>query len=228
MSPWGAIAVTYGTDPQGNCDLWYLLGDLRARDVLRDYASWFSLGCPRSGETHAPGSVLARLGEALQDPALIKKAETFFHNDIHECRGKINFRTAGLVFMPAMLALDIVPNEELKAGLMFAADRYVGKPASSDSYNNYPGELLAWAFIQTKDMKYLDALKSRVPNWNMPKIQLEGDPWSEDWSALRQRFPGWRKVNSTIGVLGRYPAVIYAFQAAGLTEKDLLQTGTGK
>jgi hypothetical protein len=222
MSPWGAIPVTYGTDPQGNTDMWYLLGDLRARDVLRDYASWFAERCPDAYEVHAPGSVVARLGEALQDPALVKKADALFQKDIEECRGKPNFRTAGLVFMPALLALDITSNEDLRSALMFAAERYAGQPAASDSYNNYPGEILAWAYIQTKDAKYLEALKSRIPNWNRPRPGLEGDPWSDDWNALRARFGEWKKVNSTIGVLGRYPAILYAFQAAGLTEKDLL------
>ena len=54
----------------------------------------------------------------------------------------------------------------------------------------------------------------------------EGDPFAEDWPTLRKRMDempyGAVKTYINFLCVGRYPALIRALQAAGLSEKDAL------
>jgi len=81
--------------------------------------------------------------------------------------------------------------------------------------------------LQTKDKKYLNAMISQMHAWRLEGAGAhEGDPFSEDWPTLRKRMNemphGVVKTYINMLRVGRYPAVIRALQAAGLTEKDAL------
>jgi hypothetical protein len=221
MLPWGAIVTTYGMDVLGNCDLWFLTGDLRARDVLRDYAVNLSLGGFQLKERHGICSLLCRLGEALNDASLIQAAKKYLKKDLDEAL-KPGFRTWTDVIMPMILAADILDDDTLHKGLLDAANNLVEKPSQ------YGGELAAWAFMQSREPKYLAAMKqclARNPNIDVA-ANNRGDPWQEDWASLRKRMgqmPAWYvKVYINTQLVGRYPAVIKALQTAGLTETEFL------
>jgi len=220
MSPWGSIVTTYGMDVMGNCDLWYLTGDLRSRDNLRDYADNLTKGGPGLKEHHALGSLLCRIGEALEDPALIEAGKKAMPMDLREA-AQPGFRTPTDTIMPMILALDITNDDALKKGLIGAADSYSAK---GDVYGT---EAVAWAYLSTKDAKYLEGLKrclALYPNISAA-ASANGNPWTEDWAALRNRMnqmPAWFvKVYINLQYVGRYPSAIRALQTASLEEKAL-------
>ena len=227
MSPWGAVVTSYGMDAAGNCDLWYLLGDLRARDVLRDYAANLSASSPGLRESHGPGVILCRIGEALGDPALIETAKKFFKGDAAQCLNP-GFRHWTDFYEPLLLALDIVPDDELKKDLLSICDNIASQSRPIEaSYTDHPAEILAWAYLQTHEKKYIDTLAAHLTNWNLSgAIAHAGDPWSEDWPLLRKRMDetphGAVKVYINLLRIGRYPVAIRALQAAGMTEKQAL------
>ena len=218
MLPWGAIVTTYGMDVLGSCDLWYFEADLRAREVLRDYAQNLALGGPGLKERHGMASLLYRISEALGDPALAEKAKGLVDGDLQEA-AQPNFRSWTDLYMPMILAAEIAPDERLRKGLLDAADRLCA------AANKYGSEVVAWAYVQTKDAKYLEGLKRCLAlNGNIGAAAANsGDPWKEDWKVLRQRMeqmPAWYvKVYINTQIVCRYPSAIRALQAAGLDEK---------
>jgi hypothetical protein len=231
MSPWGAVVTSYSMDVLGNCDLWFLLGDLRARDILRDYSVDLSAGGSGLRELHGPFTLLVRISEALGDPTLIATAKKLQKADENEVLNP-NFRSYTDLYMPLIPALAIAPDETLQKDLLATCDKVVeaSKPAQP-AWDNFPGEILAWAYLQTKDRKYLDALTSHMRNWRLTEAAVaSGDPYSEDWSALRKRmdYMPHGRVKCYINLLhiGRYPTVIRALQAAGLTERTALGDAT--
>jgi hypothetical protein len=231
MSPWGTIITTYSMDVLGNCDLWYFLGDLRARDVLRDYASDLCPGGTGLIERHGVGSLVTLIGEALGDTKIIEQGKPLYKLDTGECQSPNPdaFRRWTDCDMPVFLSLEVSPDENLRKALFSAADAFVqrSKPAAP-GYCEHPGELLAWAYLQTKDKKYLDAMISHMHAWGglSAAAAHDGDPFSEDWAALRKRMNEMPHgpVKTYINMLrvGRYPVVMRALQAAGLTEKDAM------
>jgi hypothetical protein len=231
MSPWGTIITTYSMDVLGNCDLWYFLGDLRARDVLRDYSSDLCPGGTGLIERHGVGSLVTLIGEALGDTKIIEQGKPLYKLDTGECQSPNPdaFRRWTDCDMPVFLSLEVSPDENLRKALFSAADAFVqrSKPAAP-GYCEHPGELLAWAYLQTKDKKYLDAMISHMHAWGglSAAAAHDGDPFSEDWAALRKRMNEMPHgpVKTYINMLrvGRYPVVMRALQAAGLTEKDAM------
>ncbi len=220
MLPWGAVVTTYGMDVLGNRDLWFLTGDLRARDNLRDYAVCLAGGGRGLKECHAPGSLLCIIGEAVEDAKLIDKGKTLFDGECKEAVAP-NFRTWTDTYMAMILAYGITRDAGLKSALLGAADVSLKKPAA------FAAEIEAWAYLEGKDSKYLDgvkqcmALSERIP----AAAANKGDPWKDDWPALRKRMdqmPGWYvKVYQNTQGTGRYASVILALQDAGLDEKAL-------
>jgi hypothetical protein len=220
MLPWGAIVTTYGMDVLGNCDLWFLTGDLRARDNLRDYSVCLSTGGNGLKESHAIGSLLCRIGEALEDPKLIEKGKTFFPGEMKEAVAP-NFRTWTDTYMPMILAYGITRDKDQKKALLDAADHSAQKPTA------YGTEIEAWAYLETKDTKYLNGVKEclKACGHIAAAAASKGDPWKEEWPELRKRMdqmPGWYvKIYHNTQFPGRYPAGILALEAAGLDEKAL-------
>ena len=230
MSEWGAISTTYSMDVLGNCDLWYFLGDLRARDVLREYAVNLSAGGAGLIEKHAIGSLLARLSEALAEPKLMDSARKYIKDELIECTDP-RFRTWTDTLMPMILAADIFPDDDARKAMLTMADKFAEGfkfPHLTEKYYSHPAELLAWAYLQTKDKKYLKTMCSIFPSFRYLDAAAahEGDPMSEDWQTLRKRIDetphGRVKVYINMLRIGRYPAVIRALEAAGLTEKQAI------
>lgn len=209
MTPWHSLNTGYSMATLGAVDYYYLTGDERIREVLDEYAKRCeedSIG-PGYGGAHFSAS-LVRIWEATGNEkykdAALKKLITP-ELKAHAKQG--GFRDPTDLY-PHLIFQQQILNDKPTAEFLL---EIAGQPKVC-----MPEELLAWAYLYTKDAKYLAQLQSKVTTVQPKLDQLAKlkDPWTMNWNELRKAIdllPAWYvKVYINSQQLGRYPAMMKA------------------